>query len=158
MSSHYKYQRDVVIAGYYITFAIFMAISYYCAIICSIVPFYTFQLCTNGKAIDIWTTGYVIYVSIIFFSHGMFWCFIKDITKLTVYLTLMIFGTLPFISIIIHLSPKSEPSLYQVVLSEIFPDLAFWLTVLITTTLMLLPVIFYRIIRDLILYPQFNQE
>ena len=37
-----------------------------------------------------------------------------------------------------------------------FPDPTFWLTMVVTYALMVLPIILLRLVRDLILYPKFN--
>ena len=81
MASHYKHQRDNVIGTYTTFYLVASLISYYCAFVVVVIPYYCFSISNNGRNVDIWEIGYLVYVCLVLFSHGIFWCIIRNVTK-----------------------------------------------------------------------------
>jgi len=99
--------------------------------------------------------GICCYTSVVAFTHILFFSFIRDFNVLLSVIMLIVWSLTPIVYAFIHFT-KLEPALYRQVYTEIFGDGMFWLSTIITVGLMVIPFIAYRMIKDLIIFPEFN--
>jgi hypothetical protein len=129
--------------------------SYWAGVIGFVVPYYCYTQAISGKMIDGVVVGLCIYTCIVFYTHIMFFTFIRDFNYVMVVVGGCIWLTMP----LIYLAAQGlnlEPTLYKAIYTEIFADGMFWLVTIVTTALMVFPIVAYRFVRDLILFPKFN--
>jgi hypothetical protein len=57
-----------------------MFFAYYAANVAFMVPFYAFggTIDKNGKTVDMWAVGMMIYVLCVFFTHALFVIFVRN--------------------------------------------------------------------------------
>jgi hypothetical protein len=80
MSHHYAYHRDFTAKNWIKNFVVFMIFAYYACNVAFMLPFYAFGETPNhaGKMIDLWSTGLMIYLLCVFYTHALFLTYIRN--------------------------------------------------------------------------------
>ena len=156
MSSHYAHQRGYVLEKYIHIFVIMLVGGYYAGAVAVFVPYYAYSSSISGKETDIWMVGVCVYTSVVVYTHILFFSFIRDFNILLCSVMLVVWSILPIICGVLHGVKNLEPTLYLAMYTEIFGDGMYWLATIITVGLMVIPFVVYRMVKDLILFPEFN--
>jgi hypothetical protein len=156
MSQHYSWQRDFAAKYWIRNFIVFMFFAYYAANVAFMVPFYAFggTIDKNGKMVDMWAVGMMIYVLCVFFTHSLFVIFVRNWDRSMLIFTAVIWVQWIILFIIVHAGVKTDP-LYKSMVEMIF-DVHFWSVLFVTIALMVFPLVIYRFSSSLIVFNKFN--
>lgn len=154
MSHHYKYQRDIWIKKFKRWFYLWFLVSAYAATISLVLPFFAYTEGSNKKGTGQWCCGYVNYWLCIIFCHLLFICFFKHINRPTFIILFVLYVSFWLVSW--QQDSISSDNLYKNITTEIWPDPKVWLVILVAIVGMSLPLLAFRVFRDLIFYPEFN--
>lgn len=129
---------------------------YYTAAVVMTVPFYAYgdAMESNGKNIDIWTTGMMIYLLCVFFTHYLFFNYFRNFDRTVVIVGLIVWVQWIIVCFGVNAVLKVDP-MYKAVWENMF-RLQFLAVFLVTFMLMILPTFLYRRVLALIVFPQFN--
>ena len=144
MAAHYKWHRDFSAKKWIRNFLVFMLFAYYASNVAFMVPFYSFGALPNsdGKFVDMWAVGLMIYVLCVWFTHLIFLMFIRDFNAAMVTICLIVYVQWAIVSSIVSGAISMDP-LYKAVW-ETLGDVHFWSVFFVTLCLMLLPFYIYR--------------
>lgn len=156
MSRHYGHQREHLLEKYIHIFVIMLVGGYYAGAVAVFVPYYAYQTSISGKETDVWMVGVCVYSSIVVYTHILFFTFIRDFNYLLCGIMLIVWSLLPIIYGCLDGLKGLEPALYKQMYIEIIGDGMYWLAMIITVGLMIIPFVAYRMIKDLIIFPEFN--
>jgi magnesium-transporting ATPase (P-type) len=92
MAHHYAWIRDFTIKHWLKNFAIFMVFAYYAANVAWMLPFYAYgsNPTGNGKQVDMWTVGLMIYLLCVIFTHTLFFNYFRDFNTTVVIIMLIV--------------------------------------------------------------------
>jgi len=156
MSHHYAWIRDFTVKNWMYNFAVWMVLAYYSANVCFMVPFYAYGATPtgNGKQVDMWTVGLMIYLLCVWFTHLLFARYFRDFNRTVLIIGAIIWIQWLIVIFLVNMGAKFDP-LWKAVWESMF-QLQFWSVFFVTLMLMLLPTYIYRLTQSLIVFKQFN--
>lgn len=156
MSAHYKHIRDFQVGNWLRNFGLWIVMYYYAACVCFILPYYAYGsvMDAEGRQVNIWTVGMMIYILCVIFTHLLFFTYFRHFDRTIVIIMVIIWVQWIIVANAINSSIKLDPMWHAV--WENFWTPQFLMVFLVTITLMFAPAWLYRQTSALVLFPQFN--
>lgn len=156
LADHYAWHRDFSAKKWLRNFFMFMVLAYYSANVAFMMSFYAYGGVAhqNGKFVDMWSVGLLVYVLCVWYTHAIFLIFIRDFNVGMIIIGLIVYVQWIIITGGVSLALKPDP-LWKAG-GEVLFDVHFWGTFIITLALMVLPLLIVRKTWSLIIFDKFN--